>query len=94
MQSELKVLFYLKRNQKRKDGLSPVMGRIRIGKSMSQFSLKLEANDKYWDTKAGRMIGKSKQALEVNREINRINLLLFTRYKELLNTSSDISAYI
>lgn len=92
MKSDLKILFYLKRNQTRKDGLSPVMGRIRIGKTVSQFSLKVEADAALWDIKAGRMIGKSNVALETNREINRINLLIHSRYKELKEVQAEVSA--
>lgn len=92
MKSDLKILFYLKRNQTRKDGLSPVMGRIRIGKTVSQFSLKVEADAALWDIKAGRMIGKSNVALETNCEINRINLLIHSRYKELKEVQVEVSA--
>lgn len=92
MKPELKVLFYLKKNQRNKGGLCPVMGRIRIGKSMSQFSLKIDADAGLWDTKAGRMKGKSLQALEINRAINRINLVIHTRYKELSEISLVVDA--
>lgn len=66
------------------------MGRIRIGKSISQFGLKVDAVADLWDVKAGRMTGKSKQALEVNQAINRINLIIHTRYKELSEIHSEI----
>lgn len=92
MKSELRVLFYLKKNQTRKSGLSPIMGRIRIGKTISQFSLKIEADANLWDIKAGRMIGKTITALEVNREINRINLLIHARYQELKEVQLEVSA--
>lgn len=92
MKSELKVLFYLKKNQAKKSSLSPVMGRIRIGKTLSQFSLKIEADAGLWDIKAGRMSGKTNTALIVNREINRVNLLIHTRYKELKEIQLEVSA--
>jgi len=38
MTNELKVLFYLKKNQEKNNGLCPVMGRIHVGKTMAQFS--------------------------------------------------------
>lgn len=92
MKPELKILFYLKKNQIKKNGLCPVMGRIHIGKSMSQFSLKIDADPHLWDTKAGRMMGKSKQAQEINRAINRTQLIIHTRYKELGNIGSVVDA--
>lgn len=38
--TEVKVSFYLKRNEEKADGTVPALGRIRIGKSMVQFSAK------------------------------------------------------
>jgi len=92
MKQGLKILFYLKKNQSKKSGFSPVMGRITVGKSMAQFSLKLEADAELWDTKAGRMGGKTKQALELNRQINKINLLIHTRYKEIKENQGSVTA--
>jgi integrase len=92
MKAELKILFYLKKNRLKKNGLCPVMGRITIGKSMSQFCLKIDADPRLWDTKAGRMTGKSKLAQEVNRAIDRINLIIHTRYRELSAISPAVDA--
>lgn len=92
MKTELKILFYLKKNQIKKNGLCPVMGRIQIGKSMSQFSLKVDADPRLWDTKAGRMMGKSKQTQEINQAINCTQLIIHTRYKELSNIESEVDA--
>ena len=72
-QANLKVSFYLKKNVSR-NGLSPVMGCITIGKDMAQFSCKLEADPNLWDTRAGRMNGKSAHAHKVNSEIDKINV--------------------
>jgi len=92
MKENLKILFYLKKNQCKKNGLCPVMGRIQVDKSMAQFSLKVDADARMWDTKAGRMTGKSKLAQEVNRAINRVHLVIHTRYKELKKVHSIVKA--
>lgn len=92
MKPGLKVLFYLKKNQKKENGLCPVMCRLTVGKSMSQFSLKTDAGIRLWDTKAGRMTGKSRPAQDVNRAIDRINLVIHTRYRELLEINPVVDA--
>ncbi|KAA6319903.1 Tyrosine recombinase XerC, partial [termite gut metagenome] len=92
MITELKVLFYLKKNQPKKDGLSPLMGRITIGKTMCQFSLKLDADAALWDSKAGKMTGKSHFALDVNRQIDRTNVLIHTRYREMESNQNRVTA--
>jgi site-specific recombinase XerD len=92
MTNELKVLFYLKKNQTKKSGLCPVMGRIQIGKSMAQFSLKIDADAKLWDTKAGRLKGKSGFANDVNKQIEKVNLLIYSRYNEALHLGRNFTA--
>ena len=92
MNGELKVLFFLKKNQTKKNGLCPVMGRISIGRTMAQFSAKLYADASKWNSKAGRMDGKSHHALDVNRKIDKINLSINRYYKELLQNKGRVSA--
>ena len=83
MKADLKVSFYLKKKIAR-NRLCPVMGRITIGKEMVQFSCKLEASPKLWDTHAGRVTGKSAHARDVNREIDKMNVAIHARYGELV----------
>lgn len=68
---ELKVTFYLKKNEERADGTVPVLGRIRIGKSMVQFSTKVYVIPALWNVKSGRAVGKSKQAAATYKELSR-----------------------
>lgn len=42
MSSIFKVLFYLKRNTPKKNGLVPVMYRVTVNDKVSQFSCKLD----------------------------------------------------
>ncbi|WP_163213476.1 site-specific integrase [Bacteroides sp. 519] len=92
MTNELKVLFYLKKNQRKKNGLCPVMGRIQVGKTMAQFSLKIDADVELWDVKAGRLKGKSGFANDVNKQIEKINLLIYSRYNEEIRLGKDFAA--
>jgi len=86
----LKVSFYLKKNNTR-NGLCPVMGSITIGKDVTRFSCKLDANPTLWDTCAGRMNGKSAHARTVNREIDKINVAINARYKEIVSTRGEVT---
>ena len=91
-QENLKVSFYLKKNVSRK-GLNPVMGRITVGKSdMAQFSCKLEADPSLWDAHAGRISGKSHHAQKVNREIDKINVTVNARYKDIVSKRGKATA--
>jgi integrase len=87
----LKLSFYLKKKVSR-NGLCPVMGRIVIENDMAQFSCKLEADSALWDTRAGRMNGKSHHARMVNREIDKINVAVNAKYKEIVSIRGQATA--
>lgn len=89
---ELKVTFYLKKNETRADGTVPVLGRIRIGSSMVQFSAKVNVSEKLWDVKSGRAKGKSKAATNVNAELDNLCVAIHSAYKDLQLKSDNVLA--
>ncbi|MDR1368872.1 MAG: hypothetical protein LBJ72_01910 [Dysgonamonadaceae bacterium] len=67
MNTDLKVSFYLKREQKRVTDNNrgyPVVEKIIIVKNIAQFSSKLEVDERLWNVKSGRAISKSKIATD------------------------------
>ena len=97
MDENLKVSFYLKRERKREKNVAgnpvyPIVGKIIIGRSIAQFSSKLKVEERLWHIKSGRAIGKSRMATELNRELNKINLLIHSHYKEILKRTGKATA--
>lgn len=98
MSNELKVSFYLKRESRLEKAnvgenvTYPIIGKIIIGNSIAQFGSKLSVPENLWNVKSGRAIGKSRIAIELNREINKINLLIHSHYKEILHRTGKVSA--
>lgn len=98
MTNELKVSFYLKRESRLekcsvgKNVVYPIIGKIIIGRSIAQFSTKLKVEERLWSVKSGRAIGKSRVAVELNREINRINLLIHSHYRDILERMGKVTA--
>ena len=66
MKCTFSIIFYLKRQVVKKDGTVPVMGRITVDGTQTQFCSKLSADPKLWDTKGGRVTGRSSASLETN----------------------------
>lgn len=64
--STLKIRFFLRRNHVYADGTCCIMTRITINGENTNFSSKLNVNPKLWDTKQGKVSGKSKVATELN----------------------------
>ncbi len=62
--SELKVTFYLKKNEEKTDGTMLILGRIRIGKSMVQFSTKVYAILSLWDVKSAKTCWRKRKTYQ------------------------------
>ena len=82
MKSTFSVIYYLKRQVVKKDGTVPVMGRITVDGSQTQFSCKLTVDPKLWDTKGGRVTGRSSAALETNRMLDKMRVRINKHYQE------------
>ena len=68
--STFSVLFYVNRG-KEKNGVVPVMGRVTINGTQSQFSCKKSIPLTLWDAKGNCAKGRSKEALQLNRGLDR-----------------------
>ena len=92
MKTELKVHFYLRKTDEKKNGECPVIGKITIGKDVVQFSAKVTAKASLWDIVSGRVTGKSKHATEVNAMLDKINVAVNTSYRKLQEIKNAITA--
>lgn len=98
MNNELKVSFYLKRESRLEkinageNVAYPITGKIIIGRSIAQFSTKLNVEERLWNVKSGRATGKSHVAVKLNREINNINLLIHSHHKDILERMGKVTA--
>ena len=90
--STFKILFYLKRNAQKKNGLVPVMCRITINGEISQFSCKLNVQEKLWDTNLGRLSGRSVVAQEANAILDKIRIGLTRVYYETIEKGCCVTA--
>ncbi|RAV29317.1 site-specific integrase [Sinomicrobium soli] len=90
--STFKLLFYLKKNEPKKNGNVPVMGRITIDGVPKSFSTKLDINPNNWDLKHGRVLGKSAQALSTNLKLDNIRVRINKIYDDMLKDEGFATA--
>ena len=91
VRSTFKVLFYLKR-QAEQNGKAPIMGRITINGTISQFSCKLSISPKLWDTKANKTTGKSVVAQRINEKLENIKTNIGKQYQRICDRDSYVTA--
>ena len=89
--STFKVLFYVKR-QSEKSGQVPVMGRITINGTMSQFSCKLTVRSSLWDAKANKAAGRSLESRRINEKLENIKTNIGKQYQRLCDRDSYVTA--
>lgn len=92
MRSTFKILFYLKKNNLRPDGTVPVMGRITVDGTISQFSCKMTVPPNLWDTKVGRLTGKSTLAVKTNIALDKIRVDINRHYQEVMQADGFATA--
>ena len=86
----LKLLFYLKRGTQSKEGKSPIMARLSVGRTMVQFSCKISCSPQLWDSRKSRLVGKSAEAVSVNAELDRLQLAVHRAFEYLQSKQGEI----
>lgn len=92
MNNRYRVLFFIKKNEPKKNGYSTIMIRITFNKERVQFSSGLEVNPTIWNQKAERVLGKKQIANQINNRLDVIRTKLFTSYLDASNKGKLISA--
>lgn len=91
MRSTFNILFYVNKS-KEKNGVVPVMGRVTINGTQSQFSCKKSIPLDLWDVKGNCAKGRSKEALQINRELDNIKAQIIKHYQHLSNREAFVTA--
>lgn len=89
---KFKVLLYLKKNSLDKSGKAPIMGRITVNNSMSQFSLKLSCTPSLWNPRESRLNGKSREAVEINGKIEKVLISIHSAFDSLMERKRPFDA--
>lgn len=89
---KFKVLLYLKKSSLDKSGKAPIMGRITVDNSMSQFSLKLSCTPSLWNPRESRLNGKSREAVEINGKIEKILVSIHSAFDSLMERKRPFDA--
>ncbi len=92
MKQSVKVSYYSKKDEEKADGSCPVIGRLRVGETSAKFGLKFNVPLSLWDTAAGRMRGKSREATEINAILDKTRMSANAHYRELSALKDAVTA--
>lgn len=85
------VLFYLKKDKMKKNGLVPIHARITINGKQTQFNTKLEVLETNW--KSGRAIGKSMEIQRLNSMLDDIKANIRSHFHNQLMRDSYVARH-
>ncbi|WP_163310015.1 Arm DNA-binding domain-containing protein [Dysgonomonas sp. 521] len=85
--STFKILFYINRNKQKKNGKCPVLGRITIDGTNTQFSVKADTLPELWSVEKGCSIGRSKECKELNLKLENYKEDLKCHYNKQVRGS-------
>lgn len=89
---KFKVLLYLKKSGLDKNGKAPIMGRITVNNTMAQFSCKVSCTPNLWSARDSRLVGKSREAVEVNEKLDKLELSINSAFESLISKHKDFCA--
>ena len=90
MRSTFRTLFYLKKNQPKKNGNVVIMIRVTVDGDQVQFSTKLEIHPDLWDVQKGRAKGNTVKAAQLNRLLDNIRGQISMHYTKLMNENGYV----
>jgi site-specific recombinase XerD len=92
MRSTFKVLFYLKRDKRKANGLIPLFCRITVDGQEARFGMKCDVNPKYWDVETGRATGRTAEAAQINALVDNTKAAIYKVYRELQERDNYVTA--
>lgn len=92
MKSTFKIIFYIKRQVVKMDGSSPIMGRITVNGTQSQFSCKLYVRSEMWDAKTYQTTGLNREMRKLNKELSNIRNSITKHYKKIFEGMGPLTA--
>ena len=90
--STFAVLFYINRTKVRKDGKCQLLCKISIDAASEQIGTKVAVDPALWNPTTGRADGKSRNASEVNRAIDRLTEIIRSHYERIRRDLGFVTA--
>lgn len=90
--STFNIIFYIKRQDLKRDGRAPIMGRITINKCAKQFTCCMAVLPEIWDAKGHKAKGNSDEARQINRELQDIRKDITKHYWEIRRGIGPLTA--
>ncbi len=90
--STFRVLFFLKRDKQKSNGLVPLYCRITVDGDESRFGMKCDVNPNIWDVKTAKATGRTAEASKINSLVDATKATIYKIYRDLQERENYITA--
>ena len=90
--STFKVLFFLKRDKQKSNGMIPLFCRITVDGEEVRFSMKCDVNPDYWDVKMSKAIGRGAESGRINNLLDSTKAAIHKVYREIQEREHYVTA--
>lgn len=90
MRYSFRILFFPRKKPSQKDERSMLYIRVTINAKPIEFSSKIKIDSALWDQQSQRMLGKTRESLDINNALLKISARLNKLYNELKEEEKDI----
>lgn len=90
--STFKILFYINRNKQKKNGKCPILGRITVDGTNTQFSIQEDIEPGLWSVEKGCSIGKGKDCKALNLKLEKYKEDLKLHYNRQVESNAYVTA--
>lgn len=91
-QNTFTILFYIRRAQMNKQGECAIMCRLTIRGERENFSTRVYTSPDIWDSKSGRIMGRSSKIMEQNKVLNDLQVTLSRHYYDIEQRNGYVTA--
>jgi site-specific recombinase XerD len=82
----------LKRDKQKEDGNVPIFCRITVDGKEVRFGMKKDIHPKCWNVKAGKVTGRTSEAVEINTLIDNTKSAIYKIYRDMQENDNNVTA--
>ncbi|PNW27417.1 site-specific integrase [Formosa algae] len=92
MNTDFHTLFHLLSSKTNSKGLAPIYMRLTVAKKRLEYSITRRIDPKRWNSKQQKVIGKDRDAIEINNHINNLKHKLYKIHQKKIDEDERITA--
>src|SRR6478752_4079596 len=87
-------IFFLRKSKGKEENLATIYLRITIDGERTEISTQRKCEYSKWNSRAGRVLGKTEEVRELNDHLSSIELRIYSIYKDFTTSGLDVNGEV